>query len=117
MGAVGVLFVGRSPADMTADDNQCWAIGSPPENLKCLRECCLIVRIGNVHHVPAIRFEAGGYIFTEGERGMALDRDAVAVIDPTEFGKPQVARQAGGLTRNPLHHAAVTTQRIDIKID
>ena len=54
------------------------------------RECHQVVCVRDVRDIPAIAGKAIGYVFVEGEIGIALDRDVVAVVNPAQVRKLQV---------------------------
>src|SRR5262249_3410725 len=75
-----------------------------------------IVGVPNACHVPAVTDEPRRYVVAVGERGVAFDGDVVVVIDPAQVGEFQVPRHRRSLSRDSLHHAAVSAQRVDIVI-
>ena len=72
--------------------------------------------IAAVHrlHVPAVRLEPLRHVLAgEGERGLAVDGDAVVVVEVDEPAELVVAREARGLRRDTLHEVAVGDDRVD----
>ena len=63
-------------------------------------------------HVPAIGFKALGRVVGEPAFHMAVDRDAVVVVQRHQFGQAQGARQGTGLVADALHQAAVAQEHI-----
>src|SRR5262249_10761700 len=53
----------------------------------------------------------------EGEIGVALDRHAIAVIDPTQVAEPLVPGYRSRFARYALHHVAVAAQHIDVVVE
>ncbi len=48
---------------------------------------------------------------------MPLDGDLVIVIDPAQVGELEMTRKGCCLAGDPLHHAAIATQGIDVVIE
>ena len=68
--------------------------------------------------VPALRLEALPPVLDrERERGRAVDRDAVVVVEVDELGEAVLARERGGLVRDSLHQVAVGADAIDAVVD
>ena len=76
-----------------------------------------VVGVGDPGDVPAVGDEAGGDVFGERQRGVALDRDVVIVVNPAEVGELPVAGERGGLGRDAFHHVAVAAEGVDVEID
>ncbi len=76
-----------------------------------------VVGVADPGHVPAVGQETGRDVLGKGQRGVALDRDVVVVVDPAEVGELPVAGQRGGLGRDPLHHVAVAAEGVDVEVD
>ena len=56
-------------------------------DLDRLRQRSRVVGVADALHVPAIGQEARRDVVAEGEIGVALDGDAVAVVDPAEIAE------------------------------
>ncbi len=101
---------------MRAHENQ---RGTFPLGLRC-PQCavnrCKIVSILNGLRVPAIRFEALGAIFREGDVGRSGKRDVVVVIEADQLAEPQMTRERRGLGRYAFHQIAVADQHISVMI-
>jgi hypothetical protein len=76
-----------------------------------------IVDVVHVHDVPAIGLEPLADVLVEGECGVALDRDVVAVVDPAQVGEFQVAGDARGLGADAFHHVAVAAHDVDVMVE
>src|SRR4029077_20894675 len=117
MGSTGVLFVRRAVSNVAVNNDQSWPIIGSQEGLKGPRQHRLIIRISYAGDIPPIAEETGRYIFAERPLGVALDRDPVVVINPTEVRKPEMTGQRRSLSANPFHHATVATHRIYAAIE
>jgi len=60
--------------------------------------------------LPAIRREARPRVVLHRERGVALDRNVVGVVDDHEAAEAERAREGARLVRNPLLHVAVAAE-------
>eukprot|EP00972_Heterocapsa_arctica_P054463 8025327-Heterocapsa_arctica.AAC.1 len=58
-------------------------------------------------HLPAVRLIAHAHILGEGELGVAVDGDAVVIVEDDELAQLQVAGIRAGLVRDALLAAAV----------
>ena len=117
MRRLGALLVRRAPADdgLAADDGRLI--------LAILR---LLDRGGNrigivpvdvLHHVPAVGFEALRRVFGEPAGGLAVDGDAVVVVEHDELAELQVAGERGRFVRDAFHEAAVADEAVGVVID
>ena len=100
----GVLLVRRAVADdgcrtmisVGRLGRRCDASTAP-------RRCAsLSLASRDVQHVPAVGREARRHVLAEGQLGVALDRDVVAVVDPAEIGQLQMAGERGRLAARCL---------------
>jgi hypothetical protein len=75
----------RKPdADDRAHDDQRRPVVGRLEHLYRIGERCDVLGIADGRGLPAIGCEALGDILVEGQVGAALNRDAVAVVDPAQ---------------------------------
>jgi hypothetical protein len=102
---------------VAVDDDERRAVVLAPEGVEGAAQTPEVVGVADADDLPAIGPEAGGDVLGEGERGLALDRDPVVVVDPAEVRELQVAGQRRGLARDPLHHAAVAGKRVDVVVE
>ena len=73
-----------------------------------------VVRVVDVLDVPAVRLEARALVLgREGERGRAVDRDVVVVVEVDERAEPEMACDRRRLRRNTFHQIAVGADRVD----
>ena len=88
-----------------------------PEGLDRLAQPLGVVGVADVQHVPAIGEEARRDIVAEGQVGVSLDGDAVAVVDPAQVAEHLMAGERGRLARDALHHVAVAADGIDVVVE
>ncbi len=69
------------------------------------------------HDMPAIRLEAVRGVVVEPAHHLAVDGNAVVVIDRDELAELLHAGEGGRLVRNALHHAAIAHEHIGVMID
>ena len=76
------------------------------------------VALGPVHglHVPAVGLVAGCGVFAEGDVGVVLDGDPVAVVDHGQVAEPLGAGQRGGLGGDALLDVAVGGEHVDLVV-
>ncbi len=67
--------------------------------------------------VPAVGGEARADVLRERERGVALDRDVVVVVEREQLAEAEVPRERGGLRGHALHEVAVRDDRVDPVVD
>ncbi len=103
----GALLVGRPEADDGLDANQGrTAIGQH----RVAQGRLDVVRIVPVHaadHAPAVALEAGRDVLGEPSAHLAVDGDAVVIIEADQLAQPQGAGQGGRFVGDALHQAAV----------
>lgn len=76
--------------------------------------------MGGITHtgnVPAIGDKACSHVLAESPVCVTFDGNLVVVVDPTQVRKFEMASQGGGLAGHPFHHAAVTTQGVNVIIE
>ena len=81
-----------------------------PQRVEC-------VDVGNANHVPAVTGESGGYLFAKAEPGVALDGDAVVVVNPAEVRQFQVSGQRCGLAADAFHQITVAAQSVHVEVE
>ncbi len=111
------LLVRRPPADHgTAADQRGPVVleaGDPRRVAYGLR----VVPVDRRQYLPAIGFEAGRRVIAEPPLDLAIDGNAVVVIEHDELAQAQGAGEGGHLVRDTLHQAAVTREGIGVVID
>ena len=68
-------------------------------------------------HLPAVGRETARHILQKGDVGIALDGDAVVVVEDDELAQLQRAGQRGRFRRHPLLQIAVRGQDIGMVVD
>ena len=118
MGLVIVGVVGRRVADVRTQHQQAGPVGHglgvaqrPLEGVEVVGD------LAQFDHVPAVRPEAFRDVVAVGQRGVAVDRDVVVVVDRDQLAEPEMAGQRGGLVRHALHHASVTGDHVGVVVD
>ena len=112
----GAGAVGRTLADGGLAADQGGPVGQ-------LGECNLavdgvhIVPIDRAHHVPAIRLEAPGRVVNEPGRHLAVDRDAVVVVEGDQLVELPGTGQRAGLVAHAFHQATVAEEHIGVVVD
>ncbi len=76
-----------------------------------------VVAVDAADHVPAVGLEARGRVVGEPAGHLAVDRDAVVVVEHGELGQPPGAGERAGLVRDALHQAAVADERPGAVVD
>src|SRR5262245_27743791 len=69
------------------------------------------------HDVPAIGFETLRRVVGEPALHLAVDRDAVVVVEADQLAEPLRARERARLVRDAFHQAAVAAEEIGVVID
>ncbi len=92
MGGAGVVLMRITIANMAFDDDQGWHVVGASEGFDRVCDSPDVVGVTDAIHIPAISQEARGDVIAEGEIRVAFDRDAVAVVDPTEVSQHQMSR-------------------------
>ena len=117
--AVGLarVLLRRPVADVRVDQDERRPVLGRLEDPQALGDGGGVVGVGDGEDVPAVGPEPGGDVLGEGDLGRAVDGDPVAVVDPAEVVEPEVAGEAGGLGRDPLHHVAVAAEGVDVEVE
>jgi hypothetical protein len=71
------------------------------------------IRVVAVHvpdHLPAVGLEAPWRVISEPAGDLAVDRDAVVVVEADQLAESPRARERAGLVRDALHQAAVAQE-------
>ena len=99
-------------------------VGDPPRRLDGVvqgRDVLLVVgvAVGPVDrlHVPAVRGVAGRDVLGQGDVGVVLDGDPVAVVDQRQVAQPLGGAEGGCLAADPLLDVAVGGQAVDMVIE
>ena len=76
-----------------------------------------VVPVDVRHDVPAIRLEALRRVVREPALDLAVDRDAVVVVEADQLAELLRARERARLVRDAFHQAAVAAEEIGVVID
>src|SRR5262249_25046678 len=80
-----------------------------------LRQLLRIVGVADPAHDPMVAAKPRRHVFAESKVRLSLDRDAVAVVDPTQIPQPEMARERSGFARDTFHHVSVAAQGINLE--
>ena len=70
-----------------------------------------------LHHAPAVGLEALRRVFGEPAGNLAVDGDAVVVVEHDQLAELQVSRRTTPLRANAFHEAAVADEAVGVVID
>jgi len=76
-----------------------------------------VVTVDVRHDVPAVRLEALRRVVREPALHLAVDRDAVVVVEADQLAEPLRARERARLVRDAFHQAAVAAEEIGVVVD
>ena len=113
----GVLLVRAAIADVGADDDQRRPVLDRDRLAQRAFERVERDLLLEVLHVPAVRLEPPARVLGEGDRGVALDRDVVAVVEGDQAAEPEMARERGRLVRDSLLHVTVGGDHERVVVD
>ncbi len=111
------LLVRRTETDdgLAADQGRLVRIdrGGNQRRLDCLG----IVAVDVAQHFPTVGLEAFGRVVGEPAMHLAIDGNAVVVVNRNEFSELERAGKRGGFVRDALHQAAVAQEHVGVMID
>src|SRR5208283_531838 len=116
MSASCVLFMRCPVSDVTVDNDQRGAIFGVLKGSECASQSLKVVCIANARYIPPVSKKACRNVFGERKVGIALNRDVVIVVNPTEIREPPMASQRGCLAGDAFHHATIPAERVHIEI-
>src|SRR5262249_2044430 len=87
----GVLLAWRAEPHGAVDDNQGRTIVRGLEYRERLLDCRRVIRVRDVKHRPAVAVESSPDVLAERQRRVALDRDMIVVVDPTQVRQLEMA--------------------------
>ena len=124
VGRLGALRVGRGPRDDRVEDDERGLVGHAAglaDGVVEGRDVLDVVgaAVGPVDglDVPAVGLVAGGDVLGEGDVGVALDRDPVAVVDDGEVAELLGAGDRARLGADALLEVAVGGQDVDLVVE
>jgi hypothetical protein len=80
-------------------------------------DCVDVVAVDVRDHVPAVRFETLRRVVREPALHVAVDADAVVVVERDELAELPRSRERCGFVRDAFHHAAVAHEHICVVVD
>ena len=120
----GALQLRGRPGDDRPELDEARLVGDPPRRLEGVvqgRDVLLVVgvAVGPVDglHVPAVRGVAGGDVLGQGDVGVVLDGDPVAVVDQRQVAQPLGGAEGGRLAADALLDVAVGGQAVDVVVE
>ncbi len=75
------------------------------------------VAMFDAQDLPTIRFEALAHVFGERQRGGAVERHLVVVVEPDQLAQSEMARERSRFVGDAFHHVAVAHQGVGRVID
>ena len=75
-----------------------------------------VVTIHITDHVPAIGFKTFGCVVDEPRSHLAVDADAVVVVQRNQFVQLPRASQSAGLVADAFHQAAIAEENIGVVV-
>ncbi len=76
-----------------------------------------VVAVDVAHHVPAVGFETQGGVVGEPAVDVAVDGDAVVIVEGGQLAEFEGAGQGADFVRNAFHHAAVAHEGVGVVVD
>ncbi len=110
------LFVRRAVADLCPDRDEGRAIAGA-SLFKGRSHRLNTVTLFNPQHLPAVGFKAFPHIFSESDRGSAVDGNPVVVVKADQLVQTEMTGQRGCFGSNPFHQTAVASVDICIMVD
>ena len=111
------LLVGRTPADhrLAADKSRSAGLllGGVDRGLDLFR----VVTVDVANHLPAIGLEAARRIVGEPVAHLAVDGDAVVIIEDNQLAQTERTGQRAGFVGDPFHETAVADETPGVVID
>ncbi|CAK6470916.1 hypothetical protein PSEG_05568 [Pseudomonas sp. Nvir] len=112
MGVVGTGFVRRTETNDGFAHQQGRFVGNCTRFFYCAFDGVSVVTVNAAHHVPAVGFKAFRGIVGEPAFNVAVDGDAVVIIEGHQFAQFQSTGQGAHFVRNAFHHAAVAHESV-----
>ena len=117
MHIVAAFFIGRTLADFgaAADQRRAGSIRLGGDDGGVQRG--KVVAVDGRNHLPAIGFKALDGVVGEPAFHIAINRDAVVVVEGNQLAQAPGAGQRAGFVRNAFHQAAITQEHPGVVID
>ncbi|CAI1164975.1 Uncharacterised protein [Serratia entomophila] len=119
-GAVHVVGAGLVRGAETDDGlahQQGRLVGHPAGFLNRRLDGVRVVAVDVAHHVPAVGFEAQGGVVGEPAVDVAVDGDAVVIVEGGQLAELESAGQRTDFVRDAFHHAAVAHEGVGVVVD
>ncbi|SWX47793.1 Uncharacterised protein [Klebsiella pneumoniae] len=117
VGVVGTGFVRRTETDDGFAHQQGRFVGDRPCFFYRAFDGVSVVTVHAAHHVPAVGFKAFGGVVGEPAFNVAVDGDAVVIIERHQFTQFQGTGQGAHFVRNAFHHTAVAHEGVGVVVD
>src|SRR6478672_3112123 len=76
-----------------------------------------VIGIADAQNVPAVSEKTRGHVFGECDVRVPFDADVIVVPNPAEIIQTEMTGERGSFGSNAFHHAAVTTDGVDVVIE
>jgi hypothetical protein len=115
--SLGARLVGRALADhgLAADERGARGVGTGALDRRGDGSRIVAVHVG--HDLPAVGLEAPRRVVAEPALDVAVDRDAVVVVEGDELAQPEDAGERADLVRDAFHEAAVAEEDVGVVVD
>src|ERR1700731_1214298 len=117
VGFRGILFMWRTVADVAVQDEEGRGARRLAKHLQGLLDSINVVRVADPQNVPTVTQKAGRDVLREGDSRIPFDGDVVVVVDPAEMVQAKSPRQECRFRSDPLHHATVPANGIDVVVE
>ena len=114
---LGVLPVGRAPADMRVDDDQRrtrhFALRRADGDVDQIQ----IIYVADVQHIPVPAAEARSHVIGECQRGAAFDGDVIVVVKPDQVRQAEMPGDRSGFVADAFHQVAIAAEGVDAIVE
>ena len=112
-----VRAVGAALPDTGLADDECGSLERLLGIKQCLAHHGSVMPVDRADHVPAVGHKTQGGVVGEPGRHLAIDGNAVVVVQRHQLVEPPGAGQGRRLVADALHHAAVSHEDIGAVVD
>ncbi|CAI1174446.1 Uncharacterised protein [Serratia rubidaea] len=117
VGIVGAGLVRRAEADNGLAHQQGRLVGDLAGFLDRRLDGVGVVAVHAAHHVPAVGFKALGGVVGEPAVDVAVDGDAVVIVEGGQLAELEGAGQGADFVGDAFHHAAVAHKDVGVVVD
>ncbi len=114
---MGAGLVRRTEADNGLAHQQRWLVGHLAGFFNRGLDGVRIVAVDVAHHVPAVGFEAQGGVVGEPAVDVAVDGDAVVIVESGQLAELEGTGQGADFVRDAFHHAAVAHEGVGVVVN